>query len=432
MKIKIMDISLANYPSVLEELNKLGKEGWILNKIFMDNIFIFKETKEKNIKYKVEIMEYNKRKELDRYKEINKSKGWNYNASSREIYIYSTTELDKEITPPIAINRIISKKRKEVLYTIFQLIIWYILFKDFLKAFKDPYIIQDSLFHKLAMMIIFFLFIFLYEMYYNIKFLIKNRRVLKEKEDIKYIDNKFGKRIYKIINILLYISIVGVLIDGLYFIIKSNIVVAEIIIIYLVLFLLLYFIYKKFLKNKISLSVAALIFMGIILVSYSSVSGFLENREIKIAENIFYLKNTEESEPEFEFLNEEDKYREGRSIFVNKYFEYTSIGEHYFITEYTDAKNENIAKDLVERYKYRTVRESNEYRDKKTEKNKIEDVAIEDDNKYWNADEVYLLKRNYYDEKNILIRKGNKVYYFLGLDFSEGENREYLLEKLKF
>lgn len=134
--------------------------------------------------------------------------------------------------------------------------------------------------------------------------------------------------------------------------------------------------------------------------------------------------------------SQEESMIEKASLFVPRSYDYTSRrqgeeGTEYLLTEYANALNENLANRLVELY-IRQAENAIIGRAHYSETTLSTDELIEkgirkvDDNLYV-VDEAYFLRD---DKSEIVLRRGNEVFYLSGMDFSDLEVIRISREKL--
>ena len=224
---------------------------------------------------------------------------------------------------------------------------------------------------------------------------------------------------------------------------------------------------KKTLNYKKRLFAIVIVVSVVITTSIGIISMGILSTEQSNSNIIGYRVLSVNDFSEREIKAEED-LRRNTSILVPKSYEVTSHdnNEEYIRTEYLNALNESIAKNLIKRYKMEAEKhiergywdpledafQYNEYNDYLLEggfteedfdslKSKGESYAINKskemvkarsitryDKNLWNVDQVYFLN---YKKTKIVLRKGKEVFYLEGKDFSDLEIINISKEKLK-
>ena len=93
-KIENKYLDITNYPSVARYLESMAGKGWLIHKVFAGNIFVFKKIKPQKLDFSISPYEIEttftrkSKKEMDEFKDITQSIGWNYCAKSYNLHIY--------------------------------------------------------------------------------------------------------------------------------------------------------------------------------------------------------------------------------------------------------------------------------------------------------------------------------------------------------
>lgn len=96
MKTKIVSykLNIRNYPNVEKDLEAMALKGWILHKILMNSIFIFKKDTAKELTYSISLFETEtffsakRKEEIREFEELCEKIGWTYCTSSNVFHIY--------------------------------------------------------------------------------------------------------------------------------------------------------------------------------------------------------------------------------------------------------------------------------------------------------------------------------------------------------
>lgn len=93
-KIENKYLDITNYPSVAKYLEVMAGKGWLIHKVFVGNIFIFKKIKPQELEFSISPYEIETaftrktKKELDEFKDVTQSVGWKYCTKSYNLHIY--------------------------------------------------------------------------------------------------------------------------------------------------------------------------------------------------------------------------------------------------------------------------------------------------------------------------------------------------------
>ena len=93
-KIENNFLDITNYPSIERHLEEMASKGWLIKKIILGNIFIYKRIKPEILDfsitpYEIETAFTKKSKgELEEFNSVCKSVGWNYATKSYDLHIY--------------------------------------------------------------------------------------------------------------------------------------------------------------------------------------------------------------------------------------------------------------------------------------------------------------------------------------------------------
>ena len=99
-KIENNFLDIINYPSIERHLQDMARKGWLISKIILGSLFIYKRIEPEELDfsitpYEVETVFTRKTKEeLEEFNSVCKSVGWNYATKSYDLHIYF-----KEKTP---------------------------------------------------------------------------------------------------------------------------------------------------------------------------------------------------------------------------------------------------------------------------------------------------------------------------------------------
>ncbi len=107
-KIETNFLDLTNYPSIEKHFEKRASEGWMISKIIVGTLFIYRRIKPQLFDFSItpyEIESFFNRKtksEIEEFQAVSEKVGWHYQTKSSDLHIYYK-EKDKE-APPIQTN----------------------------------------------------------------------------------------------------------------------------------------------------------------------------------------------------------------------------------------------------------------------------------------------------------------------------------------
>lgn len=448
-KIVIRNINLTNYPALEDYLSKMAKKGWMLKKIILSTIFIFKKTESKSLEfsitpYEIETFLNKKTKsDLNEFKEVVESAGWKHLTRSYQYYIYykkSDEELIDIHTDKEEEFESIKKiaKRELIGYfliiALFVIMLWSVLSDIDLLGFlisNTPLIIIS--------MSIFIIPLSIIQIVTYKKFLYKNKKNIELGNDLEFNYSNIQSKVIP------YLMIFSGIFTGLFFIDE---------------------IYKTVKYDDINRLYSFI--PATIGLSFGTIFRYtFKKKKIEQGKKVMYfiiLIIAAGMVTAIISINIEDEFTDefiekNSSIFIpDNYYNgwYTSNKA----TGYYNAANENIAKVVVdaiidrrkshiEEYKdaigsmeyevsFITVLSTKEYtklkRAKGTEnednvlKEIIDKNIIKGKNEVWNSDEIYYLSS---DKTIAVVRWEDEVYYLKGYNFKDDENIKKVKEKLK-
>lgn len=481
-KIENNFINITNYPSIEDHFEKMAREGWLITKIIMGSIFIYKKINPEELDfsimpYEIETAFTRKSKEdLEEFQSVCERVGWNYATKTYNLHIYfkeagsQAEKISTDEETEFSNLEFIGKRQLKSLYiqTPFLLLFsWFILGG----LFGNIYTMKDAVSQIVVPIIPFAIILSLSTIVHIRKFLKINKENIKLGKEIEFSKSSF------------YIE-------------KTSFFLFFIIIFLLVI----YFIYSIFfLRNKFTLLYSSLILIGLIVGSlyrifvkpskisrnYKIIGFFLTLGLASILAigvgrfgitNLLYgvedpdidgYKVISSNDFRDQVMEKTGDLMEKRSILIPKSYEYTSFDkrDRYVRTEYGDALNENLAKKLFDNYlrqaknslggHLQKVEESfeegvydeelseigitkEEFQDLKekdvkeavdeSEKIMKEKWIKKDTNNLWRLEEVYFLN---YKNDEIVIKNGKEVFYLEGKDFTNPEIIEITKDKLE-
>lgn len=472
-KIENNYLNISNYPYIERHFEKMARKGWLISKIIIGNIFIYKKIEPEELDfsispYEVETTFTRKTKEeLEEFQSVCKTVGWNYATKSYDLHIYfkkkgseaiaiQTDEEEEFKTLEIMGKRYL--KGQYIQIPLFILLAW----MNISGIFSNIYSMKNGLVQVVSLLIPIGIILGILGAVDLREFLKKNKGNIGMGKSIEYNNSKLY--IYKTCYSLFYISTFIFVIYSLYsaLVLKNKIIAMAFIPILIGAFVGV--LYRIFIKpSKKSLSYKKIAFGMTLLVATI----------LPIGTGVFNIGMlaSEKSTPDIggyrvlsvndfadKDIEDDGDLLRNASILIPESYEYTSFirGNGYIRTEYSDVLNESLAKSLVNRYKkqaensligsnseelrylfeegvydsyiYMSGFNEEDFNSLKRKKQKeavdraltiIKERSIrEDKENLWNADEAYFLD---YQRDEIVLRKGKEVFYLEGKDFSDPE-----------
>lgn len=434
-KAEIKYLNITNYPSVERYLESMAKEGWLVKKIIMGSLFIFKKIEPKELEfsispYEIETAYTRKSKsELKEYKDACEKVGWNYCTSSFDLHIYykekdsESVEIhtDKEIE--FNLLEQLSKKQLKSMY-IFLPILILITYSRFVVLFNNSFYMKSGLIQLPMLIMLIGSIAGIAEIVQLRKFLKKNSENLALGKEIEYNDSKFY--INKVFFSMIYLTLIVCIIYIFYSFIFLRNKVTVIALIPIVVGLTIGLLYRKYIKpSKMSKGSKKVSFVLVIIVATVIGSGVgtfnidnLLNQKYEIDRDkykILLIKDFKD-----ENLGYEDTILEDTSVLVPRSYEYINrFKEESIETSYSKTLNKKIAIRLMDVYKKEAINDPIE---------RIGEKSISKiDNNIWNIDEGYFLKS---DKTKIVLRKDKEIFLLDGKDFEDEKVIEIVKEKL--
>lgn len=483
-KIENKVLNISNYPSVERHFEEMASQGWLISKIILQNIFIYKKIKPEKLDFSISPYEIEttftrkSKEELEEFKTVCESVGWNYATKLDDLQIYFKAENSQAIAietdeeEEFKTLESIGKKWNRALYfqvAMFVFLSWLVVgtIASNIHTMKNGSI-------QLAVFILPFIMVLTISRIININRFIKtNKKNIELGKDIEYNNSKFY--IVRISNIIIAMLFISFILYAFYvgIVLKNNQVLMSLIPILIGLSIGAIYRYniktsRKINKRKKLNFVIAIIIAGAVsgivgatdLFGLTSANENIDIEEYKVISFDHFSKDIKEDEGDL---------RRNLSFLVPESYEYWSYNEKrdkFIITEYANVLTEDLAKNLVERYKIQgenrlvgrsfndlqdafeekeyeeyltdsglSKEEFNELKEKditsaiKQAKAMIEKKSIQEDNKeLWDVDEAWFLT---HQRDEIVLRKGKEVFYLEGMNFSDPEIRSISKEKLK-
>ncbi len=476
-KIESNFIDITNYPIVEKHFEGMAAKGWLINKIIVGNIFIYKkiipEALDFSISpYEVET-EFNKKTkdEIAEFQSVCESVGWNYATKSYDLHIYfkekGSDALDIQTDEEEEFRTIekIGKKYIRGLYIqipFFLFLCWTILGGLFTSI--QP--MKDGLQQILAPMLLINVIMIIIQLINVKRFLKKNRNNIEMGESIEFSKSKF--LYFRFAFIMTFVFLIMFLVYTFYGAIVFKNKILLIALIPSTIGITIALVYRMVVKpSKLSLKAkkigfALTLILGAIISTliFGSVIGNLDSLFSGVDKSsIDQYKVLSVSDFVDDIVEQNGDFMRQTSIIMPiSYDYYSSYRKDIYEsvkTEYAKALTEGLAKNLVKRYirqaeigltgnygreikiyfqenlydeylfekagitleEFNNLREGDIKQSIKEVENKLKERSITSDTEnLWNLDEVYFLN---YDKTEIVIRQDKEVFNLEGYDFSD-------------
>jgi len=481
-KIEYKFLDITNYPLVEKHFEKMASLGWMIQKINIASLFIYKKIEPEELDFSISPYEVEtaftvkSKEELEEFQSVCETVGWNYAMKTNDLYIYfkkagteavdiSTDEEDEFST----LERIAKK----------QLVSWYISLPFFIYLawtilgglFRDVSPLQDGMVQIIAPIIPISLISAVYQIIRTHKFLKINRKIMELGDPLYYIDSKF--HFEKATSLIYLIFLILFLSYSIYavFVLNSKFILIGFV--PLVIGVTIGIFYRIFVKPSKKTIKYKKVFMGIALavstvasinITFLSITALTMDRNDHNIEGYKVLSANDFKEKPTE---EDGDLVRNTSFLIPTSYTYWSWpkGNVSVITEYSNTLSKSVAENLVTRYIKQaeqsvenrisweieilieedlydyplelngiTEEEFNVFKVKPIKEAEKEAIEIakekgitKDDENLWNLDEVYFLN---YQKDEIVIRKNREVFYLEGIDFTDLKVIEIIKERL--
>lgn len=487
-KVENKYLDITNYPSVERYLESMARKGWLIHKIFVGNIFIFKKIKPQELEFSISPYEIEtaftrkSKKELDEFKDVTKSVGWNYCTKSYNLHIYYKEKHGEALdihTDEEEEFKLLEKLGKTQLRGCY-FIIPFLLFISWVnigRMTSGVYPMKDGLNQIIIPLLPIALVLTTTQLIHTKKFLKRNKENIELGKDLEYSNSKYY--MIRIIFPIFYLVIVAFVFYILYvsIIFKNKIILFALLPLTGVIVGQLYRIFIKPSKHSkrfkivvfgITILAVVMISSGVGIIGIVNINGLgngsntLNREKYRVLLTSDFIETTEEAERTL---------LENTSFLVPRSYEHISRGSYtdeisHLETEYSKALTEGIANELMNRYKEEAVKNIGrnyspdlEY---SYELGRVDGILLDrgltisdfnelkqEDLKYaisesikrmktrtiakadhilWNVDEAYFLTC---EQDTIILRKGKEVFFLRGIDFSDVEIITIAKEKLK-
>lgn len=485
-KIQNVILNITNYPSVERHVEDMASKGWMLSKIILNHIFVYKKTRPVELDFSIVPYEnetfFNKKskEEIEKIKSENKELGWSYSAKTKDFQVYFKDK-DKEQTSIIwskdeEFSRLekIGKAQEIGNYLLIVADI-FLLWNLGKQAYGDVSFMKFGLSQLLIIALPMAFLMSAIDLVSGNKFLKINKENIREGEDIKYSDSKFYFN--KIAFVCMYIFAILLVAYLLY----QGIYAGETVLLISFLPVLIGMSVGTFLRffvkssekvgdYKILIYIGAIIatVIAVNLIIYPIMRGSEEDRWKRLedidlgGDKVLLIQDFSD-----EGKDNSISFSTDISFLIPKSYEYTNRDDSlYLTTDYSKALNEAIARNLINRYRSEAEYQIDNWTDysleeyyyqggelrellvnrglsredldeikdedleiyMKTAKKMMKERSIlEIDMDLWNVDQAYFLN---YEKTEIVLRRASEVYRLYGMDFSDEGVREIVMEKL--
>ena len=480
-KIENRFIDITNYRLIEKHFEKMASLGWMIDKIIMGSLFIYKKIAPEELDFSISPYEVEtaftvkSKEELEEFQSVCESVGWNYAMKANDFYVYykktGTEVVDISTDEENEFNTLerIAKKQLVISYILIPVYI-YLAWAILGGIFKDPQFLQDGMVQIQALVIP----VFLLEIYHIIriqKFLKLNRNNIELGEPLEYSNAKFY--LVKATFLMVIIYLILFLSYSFYavFVLNSKIILIAFAPLFIGLTIGIFYRTfikpsKKTIKSKKVFLVHLLILSTIISISVSllGINALAMDRNSHDIEEYKVLSVNDFKEKSHE--DEGDLMRNSSFLIPTSYTYRSKLkGDFSVKTEYSNTLTKRVAENLVTRYikqAEKSVENSISWEIKILIEKDIYDYSLEfngiteeefdsfkvkpfkeaekealkiarekaitkDDKDLWDLDEVYFLNFN---KTEVVIRKGKEVFYIDGLDFTDPKVIEIIKKRL--
>ena len=483
-KITIKYLNIINYPYIEEYLEDMARKGWLLDKIILGSILIFKKIQPQELEFSISPFEIETfftrktKKELVEFETVCQAVGWNYCAKSYDLFIYykekdaDLLEIHTDEEEEFKLLEKIGQKYIKSLYFIIPFLI-YLSWKD-LKDINTALFYTNGIVQVFTLILPMGLVFTIAELFKMRNFLNFNRKNVELGNPIEYKNPKFN--IMNLFSTIFFLSLILFILYIFYTSIFLKNRIISLSTLPVITGSLVGILFRFFIKpKKFSTSSKVLIFIGVLTVSIIMVNsiGFknMDNLETTIdnpnREKYKLLLISDFPGKKIKEEKEEGKIMQDISLLVPISYKFTSRDlEDWEVeslkTNYGKAINESLAHKLFNAHINETKKsirwmntrglkspfQTGEYRpylnitEEDFEELKDKDIkfAIEEsirriierniakaDYTKWNVDDAYYLRQ---DKTKIVLRKGKEVLVLSGKDFSNMEVIEISKNKL--
>ena len=222
-KMTIGYLNITNYPYIKKYLEEMARKGWLLNKIALGNIFIFKNIEPQELEFSISpyedetVFERKTKGEISEFESVCETIGWSYCTKSHNLFIYYK-EKDSEVldihTDEEEEFKLLNKIGKRQIRFYYFLIPFLILISwRNLQNIESVYFMKSGIAQLTLPLMPIGIILTLFEWFQIGGFLRKNKKNIDLGREIEYKDSKLN-----VLAIGLFVTFVIFLISLIYFI----------------------------------------------------------------------------------------------------------------------------------------------------------------------------------------------------------------------
>lgn len=485
-KIENNFLDITNYPSVERHLEEMASKGWLIRKIILGNIFIYKKIQAEALYFSISPYEIEtaftrkSKEEMEEYQSVCESVGWNYATKSLDLHIYfkekgaQAIAIQTDEEEEFKTLDLIGQKQVRNLYFLTVPMLLFISWEVLGSLTSIVDVMKDGLSHIAVLFIVVGFTHMILRIVHIEKFLKINRQNIELGKSLQYSDSNFY--FHKMFSVLPFILLFAMIGQISYLGILSNRKFPFYILIPLIIGLIvgqIDRIYIKPSKKPLRYKVIAFLLASFIAVSTSIwialpyIENSLDYTDQPDIGTYRVLLMDDFSDKDIEDWG---SLYQNASIFIPKSYGYRSYrtGYEFILTEYSQALIEKLAQILVDQYRkqaeetledryLRSLRQSfkeekyhhnlsnagftiEDFNDinakeknadraiKMAKKRMKENYITKDKENLWNAEQVYFLN---HAKTEIVLRKGKEVFYLEGKNFSDFEIINIVKERLE-
>lgn len=487
-KIENKYLDITNYPSVARYLKVMAGKGWLIHKVFVGNIFIFKKIKPQELEFSISPYEIETaftrktKKELDEFKDATQSVGWKYCTKSYNLHIYykekhvEVLDIHTDEEEEFKLLEKLGKTQLRGYYFIIPFLL-FISWMNIGRMIYGVYPLKDGLSQIVIPLLPLALILSITQVIHLKLFLKKNRANIEIGKDLEYSNSKYY--MIRIIFPLFYLVMIAFVFYILYVSIffKNKIVLFALLPLTGVVVGQLYRIFIKPRKysKKFKIIVFGITLLAVVMISsgagilgiinmdgLGNRASALDREKYRVLLTSDFIETTQETEKTL---------LESTSFLIPRSYEYISRGSYtdeirFLETEYSKALTVGLARELMNRYKeeavkniarhysphleysYEAGRVDGILLDRGLTNSDFEELRQEDlkvavaesikrmkrrtitkaDHVLWNVDEAYFLTG---EQDTIVLRKEKEVFFLRGNDFADLEVVTIAKKKLK-
>ena len=201
-KIENRFLDITNYRLVEKHFEKMASLGWMIDKITMGSLFIYKKIDPEELDFSISPYEVEtaftvkSKEELEEFQSVCESVGWNYAMKASDLHIYfkkaGTEAVDISTDEEDEFNTLERIARKQLISS-YILIPFYIYLSWAILGgiFKDIQTLQNGMVQIIAPVIPIFFISAIYQIIRIKKFLKINRKNMELGDSLEYVHSKF-------------------------------------------------------------------------------------------------------------------------------------------------------------------------------------------------------------------------------------------------